>query len=134
MNGDPREFRILSRYLIGARPSRQLAERYERACSSLFRDGTRSRALNAALRWPVLAGPLDAACGLLAPDDALRQRLLVAAAILETTTEHAERFLPRHRSRAAIAVLVAWHGTRAAANVAVGIACFGLLPLFAGKR
>ncbi len=134
MNDELREFRVFSHYLIGVRPSRTLAERYAKACSTLFQDEPSSAILSAARRMPALLGPLDAACGLLSPDNGLRKRLLLAAAILETTTTHADFFLPRNQPRLLIAAATMWHGVRAVLKVTAGIACYSVIAVFSKGR
>ena len=48
-------------------------------------------------RHPWSAAPLDAASGLLAPRGLLRAKVLIMAAVLETSREFAGEFLPSER-------------------------------------
>ena len=63
---------------------------------------------------------LDGASGLLRPGGALRNRILLMAAILESTPEFADHFLPRQVGPIALAVRVGAAGTVAVANALVG--------------
>ena len=85
------------RYLVGAAPSEELAERYERAHAHVLREPP-TRADEAVLAF-VRAHPwslplLDAGTALVRGAPLLRRKLLVMMAILEATPEHAERTLP----------------------------------------
>lgn len=122
-----RECRVLSRYLIGREPTRDVLERYERAVGTLFHSGEDDAHLvQAAVDRPWLLPYLDAACGIVRREDLLRRKLLLLTAILEATTEYTRHFLPRRVSRPGFAFRLAFHGTRAALQAAVGLA---LLPL-----
>lgn len=92
---DDREARVLARYLVGdvGDPDHRL--RYSEAVEKLSLG--ESRVLRLALRHPVLLGVLDGGCGVVRPNDPLRQRLLVMAAILEATPDHVDAFLPTPR-------------------------------------
>jgi hypothetical protein len=90
--------RLFGRYLVGATPGPEIVARYRDASRTLWPagPGPRDAALLAFVRrHPWSLGPLDAAAALLDPGGQLRGRILVASAILETTTAHADDFLPR---------------------------------------
>jgi hypothetical protein len=92
------EAEMFARYLLRTAPPPDTIERYCEAIPRLFPSlGTeRDRALLAFVRrHPWSIGCLDAAAALVARNDRLRQRLLVMAALLETTPEGATEFLPR---------------------------------------
>lgn len=118
------EARALARYLLRLDPAPALVERYADACAVLFPDPpTRAddALLRFAVRHPRLIAPLDAAAAIVLPGALLRRRILVMAAILETTPEHAERFLPRARSPLALFLILLRTALAGALHVAVGL-------------
>jgi hypothetical protein len=121
------EAAIFARYLVrGAAPADVLA-RYGDAVRRLFPepDGERDRALLAFVhRHPWSIGCLDAAAALLAPASRLRQRLLVMAALLETTPEGAAEFLPREPRLGELALRLPAIGLAAAGRLLVGLVLF----------
>jgi hypothetical protein len=123
------EARVFARYLVRTAPPAGAVERYADAVARLFPepDAARDRALLAFVRrHPWSVGCLDAATALVARDSRLRQRLLVMAAVLETTPEGAEEFLPRDAGRAAMALRLPAIGLAALGRALIGLA---LLPL-----
>ena len=85
----------------------ELVRRYRDAVARLFPDpaSPRDRALLAfAIGHPWSVGALDTAAALLAPTSRLRQRLLLMAALLETTPAGAAEFLPREPRLAELAL------------------------------
>jgi hypothetical protein len=121
------EAAIFAQYLVrGAAPA-DVVERYRDAVARLFPDpeGPRDRALLAFVRrHPWSVGCLDAAAALVARDSRLRQRLLVMAALLETTPEGAGEFLPREPGLGALAVGLPVIGLAAVARVLLGLVLF----------
>ncbi|MCC5874707.1 MAG: hypothetical protein JJU11_00680 [Candidatus Sumerlaeia bacterium] len=115
---DDREARILASYLVNRLPRPEHRLRYREAVRRLAIGG--SRALRLGLRFPVLLGLLDGGCGLVRPDDPLRQRLLVMAAVLEATTDHVEEFLPAPRPIPVLVAVCLYHGVKAAIKGVVG--------------
>ena len=63
---------------------------------------------------------IDAAAALTGRAPLLRARLQLMAAVLETTPEFADDFLPRVRSRASVLATVAWSGIMAAGKALLG--------------
>jgi hypothetical protein len=123
------EARLFARTLVGRTPSAALVERYADANRTLFPTpaSDADEALVAfARRHPWSTSLLDAACGWLRPGARLREKILVMAAVLETTPEFADEFLPRTAPPAALVVRLAGLGLLAAARAAVGIL---LLPI-----
>ncbi|MCC6545600.1 hypothetical protein IT570_00410 [Candidatus Sumerlaeota bacterium] len=118
------ECRQFSRYLIGRSPSPAIVARYTRACET-FSGELLSRSDQSAYRFarrhPWSLGFLDAGCGVMDGANPLRKRLLIASAILEATTDHADLFLPRTRSLVPALIVVAWQGLAAAGKIAVGV-------------
>lgn len=86
-----------ARYLLGAAPSEELVERYERAHAHVLREPPTpgDLAVLAFVRAHPWSLPLlDAGTALVRGAPLLRRKLLVMMAILEATPEHAERTLP----------------------------------------
>lgn len=123
------EAAIFARYLVRAAAPADVAERYRDAVARLFPDpdGPRDRALLAFVRrHPWSVGCLDAAAALVARDSRLRQRLLVMAALLETTPEGAAEFLPREPGWGTLALRLPLIGLGAAGRALLGLV---LLPI-----
>lgn len=82
---------LLCRYLIGAAPTRDIADRYTQAHRRL--QGLEPDAVTAfAFRRPRSLPYLDAACALRGTSDPLRKKLLLTTALLETSPQHAQAF------------------------------------------
>jgi hypothetical protein len=119
------EARIFARYLVGRTPAPEVVARYRDASRALWPEAPGpgdARRLAFVRRHPWSVGPLDAAAALLDPAGQLRSKVLVTAAILETTTAHADDFLPRTLRLPALFWRLAVSGT-----VAVFEALFGAL-------
>jgi hypothetical protein len=118
------EAEVFARYLLRAAPPADAIERYSEAIPRLFPSpGTeRDRALLAfARRHPWSLGSLDAAAALVARSDLLRQRLLVMAALLETTPEGATEFLPREPGFGTLALRLPLIGLVALGRLLLGL-------------
>lgn len=129
-----REGRLFSRYLVGKVAADPILQRYARAVKELFGGEAESPALRFAKRHRWALPLLDAACGLARPDDALRRRLLVMAAVLETTPEHAEAFLPRPVPRGRLIAGLAVSATAAALKAILGLPLLFLLAPGRGAK
>jgi len=117
------EARIFTRYLVGRTPAPELITRYCAASRALWPGAPgpgEAERLAFVRRHPWSVGPLDAAAALLDPGGQLRGKVLVAAAILETTPAHADDFLPRSVSVAALFWRLAASGTLAVAEAVLG--------------
>lgn len=126
-----RECRILSRHLIAVAPSREIVARYRAARATLLGTGApQTRVEKLAYRQPLLIGILDAGCGLVARDHPLRRKLLILTAILETTPNHARRFLPTRNRRPFILLELSLAGVIAACKALLGVP----LVLLVGRR
>ena len=119
------EARLFGRYLVGRDPTPIHVDRYVAASRAHFGDPLTSEDA-AVLAWlrrhPWSVGMLDAAAGLFRPGGALRNRILLMAAILETTPEFADHFLPRQVGPLALALRVGVLGLVAVANALAGVA------------
>jgi hypothetical protein len=121
------EAAIFARYLVRSAAPPDVAARYREAVRRLFPDpdGARDRALLAFVRrHPWSIGCLDAAAALLAPGCRLRQRLLVMAALLETTPDGAAEFLPGEPTLGQLALRLPAIGLGAVARLLLGLVLF----------
>jgi hypothetical protein len=117
------------RYLLdGVEPAPAAVARYvdliERDARPVT--GTDASLLHFARTRPRSIGPIDAALALTAPYAEVRRRLHLMFAILESTPEHHDRFLPERREARYLGV-VAGAGARAVARAAIGIPLVRLL-------
>lgn len=118
------EAALFGRYLIGVAPSQEAVARYVEACAAVFPgvpDPGDTVLLAFVRRRPWAIGPLDAACGMVAPESVLRGRLLLMLALLETTPAHADFFLTPSRSRLALILRLARCGVIALLKAAAGL-------------
>jgi hypothetical protein len=121
------EARIFARYLLSAVPPADVLPRYRDAVSRLLPgpDDPRDRSLvGFVLRHPWAVAYLDSAAALLAPKSRLRARLLIMAALCETTPEGAVEFLPREPGRAAVLARLPVIGLVAAWRTIVGFVLY----------
>ena len=98
---------LLSRYLLGRGPQEETVARYVTANRRLFAEPFEPRdaaVLDYCRRHPRALPLLDAGAGLVAGQSLLRKKILVMAAILETTTSCAPDFLPAPTPGPALAV------------------------------
>jgi hypothetical protein len=119
------EARVFGRYLVDATPAPSVVARYRDAVSTLWPSPPppRDAALLAFVRrHPWSVGPLDAAAGLVDRGGQLRSRILLAGAILETTTTHADDFLPRTVATPALRGRLVASGISSALLAVAGIA------------
>ena len=123
-----REAQVFARYLVGRTPPAAAVERYRAARGAIFADATATEdpLLAFARRHPWSVAPLDAVASLLQPGGSLHAAVLTMAAILETSPEFADEFLPRSVSRAALAWQLIAGGLVTAGCVVAGLL---LLPL-----
>jgi len=89
-----------ARYLIGSTPSTAEVERYVDAIrTGRFEPDHRDRrTLDFVNRHPRMLGIVDGGLAVRRPQSVVRLRLLVLAAILESTPAHVSAFLPKRRS------------------------------------
>ncbi len=116
------EARRFGRYLVDEVPPRQFVYRYVAAHEARWEDLlVESPALAAVRRRPSLLPWLDAACAVAQPDDPLRRKLLLMTAVLECSPVYADLFLPRDRSRPAIAWELLVLGVTSGVRIAGGL-------------
>ena len=115
----PGEGGCFGRYVLGRVPDPVAIELYERAIQMRpDRPGPDDeRLLRLVLKHPAWLGCIDGALALTRPRSALRQRLLVMTAILESRPAHAALFLPGGGS----VVRAMFHGLRAMLRAAGGL-------------
>ena len=117
------EARLFARYLVGRPPPAEQVERYRAANAAIFTEpvAREDAALVAfARRHPWSVSLLDAASGLLRPGSLLRNKILLMAAILETSPAFADEFLPRDARPLGLLLALVAHGTVAVARAALG--------------
>lgn len=122
------EARIYCRYLLRVEMDDASCALYLRALERVPVECDRRDAsiCRAAVRYPFLLGPLDAALALRRPTAPLRRKLTLMAAILETQPAYARRFLLQERAPCPVAYLAAT-AVRAVARACLGLV---LLPFF----
>jgi hypothetical protein len=123
------EARVFSRYLVGRDPPGELIGRYERANRALFNEPVdqRDRALVGFVgRHPWSVSFLDAASGLLRPNGLLRGKILTMGAILETSPEFAEEFLPRAAHPAVLVLRLFTLGLAGVTRAVLGSLLYGV--------
>lgn len=89
---------LFSRYLLQTDPPAEMIERYVAGDRLLFPDQPPESDVAVvafARSHPAAVSLLDAATALLMPDALLRKKILLMAAILETSPRYADEFLPR---------------------------------------
>lgn len=112
--------RIFSKYLIGELPSRQAIIIYEQAVEDApLIDAVDKRLIYFATEHPKFIGLLDSALAFIKPYSELRRRLYVMFAILESSPEYANYFLPVSRGRLYL-VRVGLAGLSAAGKIILG--------------
>jgi hypothetical protein len=129
MAGGSAEAAAFSRYLVGDVAPSELLERYETGCRTLFTDAPDAEdaaLLDFARRHGWSVPYLDAAVALRRPHATLRARLLLMAAVLETSPRYADRFLPVDTAALAFVWRLARHGVPAVMYAVIGLM---LLPL-----
>ena len=105
---------IFGRYLVGRAPDPASVDRYVAANRVLFPappSAEDAAVLAFVRRRPWSVGWLDGAAGLLRPGGLVRSKILLMAAILETTPEFADEFLPRQIGPVALVARLAAAGT-----------------------
>jgi hypothetical protein len=122
-----REAHVFARYLVGRPPTPETLARYVAARHAIWGDGAAADPLLAFVRrHPWSVAPLDAATSLFQRDGMLHGAILTMAAILETSPQFADQFLPRSVSRAALVGELVAGGVATAVQVVAGVL---LLPL-----
>ena len=131
------EAHLITRYLFGAAAPEALARRYvdANALGVLTPAGPPDEALvDFARRRPWSIGYLDAACGVLRPDALLRRKVLLMAAILETSPAFARRFEPSGLGRWRLLAVLGVNGMAAMARAVVGALVMQAALRWASRR
>ncbi len=115
------EFRLWCKYIIREKPLPCYTQRYIAACQKLLVDCPPSKVLPLIIKRPGLIGALDSACGVLRPQDELRQKLLIASAILEAGPHYTAYFLPRRQSVPRLLLNLSWNGLLWLIKLSVGL-------------
>jgi NADH dehydrogenase len=92
-----REASLISRYLLRITPSSELQYRYAEAIQRLkiTLDRDEDRLWRIVKRYPKTLHMIDGALAFLKPQGGIRRRIYTMLAILEASSEHCERFLPK---------------------------------------
>ncbi len=109
--------------LVGEEPGEAEILRYISAQPILFPDQPSprdERLLAFCRKHPRAVAYLDAAQGVFGAEDLLRKKILVMAAILETTPRYASAFLSEDLSRTALLLRLARHGLVGVLRVLIG--------------
>jgi len=118
-----REARIFTRYLVARDCPPPCADRFARGTVALHSGLARDDELAVtrfAVAHPWTLPLLDAGAAITGRGRLLRARLQLMAAVLETTPEFADDFLPRASSRARVLATLAWSGLSTALMAVVG--------------
>lgn len=121
---------LFSKYLLDVKPTEQLIDRYIEANARLFTDPPsprEARLFRTLERAPWLLSILDAPAAYFEPDGLLRRKLLLMAAILEATPEHAEKFLAATRSPMVVLARCAWALAIGSFKFALGLPVYFLV-------
>lgn len=94
---ESREALVFGSYLISQKLSPNTIQIYQKACSQLKLTQS-NRVVDLCVRFPRLIGFLEAAIAILAPNHLLRKKLIVLSAIIETTPDHHQLYLPKNYS------------------------------------
>ena len=121
------EARTFTRYLVGRPPPPELVARYREANAVLFTapvEPVDAAVVDFVHRHPWSVGLLDAAVGLRRPGSLLRNKILVMAAILETSPVFADEFLTRPVHPVVLVLRTVALGTVAVARALLGLALY----------
>jgi hypothetical protein len=124
-----REARVLTRYLLGVDCPPELVERYARGRRAIAETQGKDHASAFAFAHPWSLPALDAASAVIGRAPALRARLHLVAAVLETTPRFADAFLPRHASVLRTIVAIAALTAATALKATIGMPVLWMLSL-----
>ncbi len=93
------EARLFCQYIVGSLPSQEIIERYETILRSspVAVTSKDAKIISFVHRHPRLLGAIDSYAALFMPHSEIRRRLYVLFAVLESTPEYSEEFLPKDR-------------------------------------
>jgi hypothetical protein len=112
----------ISRYLVNRDCPEEMVERYERGRAAIGDGRWDADDVSAfAFRHHWSLSFLDAASPFVRGGESLRERVLLMAAILETSPVFASEFLPRDPDRGRLLIELARHGLMAGARLAIGV-------------
>jgi nucleoside-diphosphate-sugar epimerase len=115
-----RDFKLITEYLLDTIPSPSSTMRFVAAHQMLL--GRQYCAQwEFVRRYPRSLAYLDAAAGLLAPDSMFRKKIVLAAAILETTPEHAAFYLQEVNGRSRLLWLLSSRVIISVGKLTVGV-------------
>jgi len=115
------EAKVFGRYLINQKPGAAAVNLY---AANIKASGTtytkkEKKLLRLCLNHPWLTGLVDGGLAIVNPTSALRRRIYIMLAILESSPDYANYFLPRRRSMLYILVVL-FAGARAVVKAILG--------------
>ncbi len=123
-----REARLFTRYLLDREPPPECVERYLAAHRVLLPmdEGADEVVLSLVRRHPWALPFLDAASGVFRPQSLLRKKLLLTAAILETSPHSAAEFTSARTGAVSLMIRLGTYAAASAAKLALGAALLAL--------
>lgn len=115
---------LITKYLLDYSPTEELCKRYIEANRVLldnYNSKSNSHELGFIRLHPWALPFIDAAAGLLSPGSIVRKKVLLMAAILETSPVYADYFLHRADNHLSLLVNIVWNGLRIVFKLSVGI-------------
>ena len=115
---------LIAKYLIGSHLPKELSDRYVSANQELMKNFVPENTyaeLDFILRHDWTLPFIDAAAGLLLPNSIVRKKVLLMAAILETSPFYASQFFQKPDSALKILIICAWNGFRSIFKLIIGI-------------
>jgi hypothetical protein len=114
------EARVLARYFVKQEPPQRVIASYRRMAAAHPLQSADAKLLALLVRHPWLIGCIDGGLVILKPDSEVRRRLFTMLAILESSPEYTDYFLPRQQKPYYI-LFVGWAGLRGIAKALAGI-------------
>jgi hypothetical protein len=115
------EARTISRYLVGRDCAPAMIERYTKGRALITGASGNDEVIEFGLRRPWSLPFLDAAAAIIPGGEALRARVLLMAAVLETSPDFATDFFPREVNRERLVMELVTSSLAAGARLAVGV-------------
>ena len=93
------EANLFCQYIVGSLPSEKVVERYETILHSspVTISSEDTKIISFVHKHPRLLGAVDSYAALFMPHSEIRRRLYILFAVLESTPEYSEQFLPKDR-------------------------------------
>ncbi len=118
-NATAREARIITHYLLRRPVTDTVADLYISSVRRNAMDQYDRKLLTLMLRFPFTVGLVDAGLAFYRPHSEVRRRIYIMLAILESSPDYCDSFLPKNRSLLYLPVLL-YVGARGVLRTAVG--------------